>query len=618
MVDVIQELEQAAGSVTDKGIQLADTLRPTAIDILTGNPRTLAEWLIYIILLPITLPLNFLIASIRWLMVEAPMVEREILKLVGVVKTAVLGNACLECGMGDIPIMSPIIEALIHPSSEFDLGIMEAAASQTAETGLGIVLDPLLRPVGYCMNRAYPNKLLSAQQSVIANHKGFMDSAAMAYQTAAEGYPGDQATTLWNLTKEAPDAGSAMTLLNRGIISEENAIQWMRIAGLDQEEAEQLVNLRLHVPSVGEIQGYLVGSAYELDEIEQWGLNDEYPDAADGDLEKNGAERDIGLKTWRTHWMLPGNDVLLDMYHRHIIDYASLMSALKFNNVPLSMREKVIAQGVTLPMRRMINGMMRYGVVNEDYVKSIFLQFGYSDDNATRLTLLAMKQINPLEQGNLVSDATDAFIDDTINEKTLEEFLKQAGHNDLLTTLHVANAEHKKEAMILKTVESYVKQSYLNNDMSLDDAVNYCLQYGETQARLAQLKLLWYEEYIHSVKHVSEADARSAYRLGLINSSQLRLYLEILHYDESSIDVIIALENSQLVKYQESTLAPITSATGKAKSFTKAELKSMYVKGIINSGEWWQAMAGLGYTDAQIQAYAQLIVTATTKATTAS
>jgi hypothetical protein len=618
MPDVLDEAQAAIGQVTDKGVQLADTLRPTTIDILSGNPHTLAEWLIYIVCAPITLPLTFIVAAIRWIMIEAPMVERQILKLVGIGRTTALGEVCLKCGLGDIPFFGPLIEAIINPSNEFDLGIMEGAANQALGSGLAIVEDPLLRPVGYCMNRAYPNKLLSAEQSVLANHKGFMNSDAMAYQTAAEGYPGDQATTLWNLTKIAPDAGSAMILLNRGVISEENAIQWMRISGLDQEEAEQLVNLRLHVPSVGEIQGYLVGNGYELDEIEQWGLNDEYPDAADGDLEKNGADQDIGLKTWRAHWMMPGNDILLDMYHRGIIDYASLMSALKFNNVPLSMREKVIEQGVTLPMRRMINGMMRYGVVDEDYVKSIYLQFGYSEDNATRLTLLAMKQINPLEQGDLATDATQAFIDDTIDEPTLVNFLLQAGHNQLIANLHAANAEHKKEVNLLKTIESYVHEAYINGDMSLDDAVNYCLEYGETQARLQQLRLLWQEEMVHTIKHVSEADARTAYTKGLINAVSLRSYLAALHYADADIDLIVAVENATLVAPQEDIVAPITSATGKAHSFTKAELKKMLVNGIINSGQWWLEMASLGYTDAQIQAYAELIAVATTTATTAS
>jgi hypothetical protein len=615
MVDVVQEIEKVAGEVTDKGVQLADTLRPTAMDILSGNPHTLAEWLIYIICLPITLPLNFMIAAIRWIMVEAPMVERQILKLVGIGRTQLLGQACMECALNDIPFMGPLIDAMMNPSNEFDLGIMEAAASQATSTGLGIILDPIFRPVGYCMNRALLNKLLSAEDAARLDHKGLISSDVRGYLMAAEGYPGDQSDLLWNLTKEAPDAGSAMTLLNRGYISEGNALTWLRIAGLDAEEASQLLNLRWHVPSIGEIQGYLAGNAYTTDIMGQFGLEQEYPGNANTDLAKNGASDEVGLKTWAAHWSPPGIEILMDMYHRRIISKEELYAGLKWNGIPPVMRDPVVAQGVTLPMRRMINGMMRYGVVDEDYVHDIYLRYGFSDADATRLTTLAMKQINPLEQGNLVSDATEAFMDDTIDEATLQRFLEQAGHNKLMTSLHIANATHKKNASLLKTIEQYVKTSYMDGDMSLDEATNYCLQFGETQARLAQLRLLWSEEYNHSSKHVSEGDARSAYSKGLINSSQLRQFLEIQKYDESSIDVIIALENTTMTAYQQNVLSPITSATGKAKSFTKAELKSMYLKGIINSGQWWQSMAGLGYTDAQITAYAELITAAATKAT---
>src|SRR5271157_2509881 len=102
MADIIQELESLGGSVSDKGIALADTLRPTAIDILSGNPHTLAEWLIYIICLPITLPLTFMVAAIRWLLVEAPFIEKEILKLVGIARTSPLGALAGECGLNEI------------------------------------------------------------------------------------------------------------------------------------------------------------------------------------------------------------------------------------------------------------------------------------------------------------------------------------------------------------------------------------------------------------------------------------------------------------------------------------------------------------------------------------
>src|SRR5271157_842913 len=181
MADVIEELEQLGGQVTDKGIQLADTLRPTAIDILSGNPHTLAEWLIYIICLPITLPLTFMVAAIRWLLVEAPFIEKEILKLVGIGRTTGLGDICVQCGLNDIPFFGPLVEALINPSNEFDLGIMEAAASGTVMTGLGVVTDPLFRPIGYCMNRGTLNKLVSAEQAAILDHKGLISSDVRGY-----------------------------------------------------------------------------------------------------------------------------------------------------------------------------------------------------------------------------------------------------------------------------------------------------------------------------------------------------------------------------------------------------------------------------------------------------
>jgi hypothetical protein len=369
------------------------------------------------------------------------------------------------------------------------------------------------------------------------------------------------------------------------------------------------------VPSIGEIQGFIQGLAYNTDIAGQFGLDQEYPNLADADLAKNGASQDVGIKSWRAHWSPTDTGILLDMYHRNIIGIDEVMAGLKFNGTPPAMRNAVIAQGVTLPMRRMINQMMRYGVIDANYATSMFIKYGFSSDDATRLTQLAVKQVNPIEQGDLATDATTAYEDGLITYDSLISLLKSAGHNDYMATLHAGNAEYKKNTAVLKTVESYCHDGFINGDLTLDEAVQYCLQYGEMPERAAQLRLLWNEEQIHTIKHVSEADARSAYTKGLINAAQLRQYLANLHYASDDIDVIVALVNSTITAPQESLVAPITNASGKAHSFTKAELKKMYLGGIIDGTTWWNSMLSLGYTDAQVNDYAQLIMTATATAT---
>jgi hypothetical protein len=615
MADIIGDLENLGGQVTDKGIQLADTLRPTAIDILSGNPHTLAEWLIYIICLPITLPLTFMVAAIRWLLVEAPMIEKEILKLVGVARTSPLGEIASECGLNEIGAVGGLMDALINPATEFDLGIMESVAGEVAGKALDTVLNPTMRPVGYCVERSLTNKFVEPSMAAEANHMGLLDSGTMAMVMATNGYNGEMSDIIWNSTKESPDIGSALTLLNRGYIDEGSAYNWARISGLEDVDAQALINLRWHVPSIGEIQGFIQGLAYNTDIAGQFGLDQEYPNLADADLAKNGASQDVGIKSWRAHWSPTDTGILLDMYHRNIIGIDEVMAGLKFNGTPPAMRNAVIAQGVTLPMRRMINQMMRYGVIDANYATSMFIKYGFSSDDATRLTQLAVQQVNPIEQGDLATDATTAYEDGLITYDSLISLLKSAGHNDYMATLHAGNAEYKKNTAVLKTVESYCHDGFINGDLTLDEAVQYCLQYGEMPERAAQLRLLWNEEQIHTIKHVSEADARSAYTKGLINAAQLRQYLKNLHYASDDIDVIVALVNSTITAPQESLVAPITNASGKAHSFTKAELKKMYLGGIIDGTTWWNSMLSLGYTDAQVNDYAQLIMTATTTAT---
>ena len=615
MADILEEIGNVTGSVADKGIQIADTLRPEAIDILSGNPHTLAEWLIYILCLPITLPITFLVAALRWLLVETPMIEKQILKLVGLDRVSGIGAALNRCNGGVNPILGQIADALMNPSSEFDLGIMEEAAGAVTSQGINYVMNPMLRPIGFCMERAFENNLINADQAAALFHKGFLDQGAVADIAGAYGYGGDVTQELIDLSREAPGFSDTINLLNRGYIDSGTAYNWVRLMGLDPDIADPLINLRWHVPGVGDVMGFIAGLGYSLDRISQFGLDDEYPSDADVDLSKQGADERIGKMAWRAHWSLPDNGMLLDAYHRRMISQDELYSAMAVNGIPPVMRPIVEQQGVTLPMRRQINSMYKYGVIDQAYVHDIYLRYGFAEDDAQRLTLLAAKAVNPYESGNLASDATTAYIDSTIDYNTAKQYLIQSGHSDFEATLHLIGADHQKNSALLKTVESYVHEPVINGDMSVDDALNYVLKYGETVDRASQLRLLWQEELSHTVKHVSEGDARSAYTIGLINATQLRAFLEIQHYTEDDISVIIALENATMQAPQADVLAPITTSSGAAKSFTKAELKKMLVDGVITSDEWWTNMLSLGYTDAQVQAYAQELVIAAQKTT---
>jgi len=488
---------------------------------------------------------------------------------------------------------------------------MEAAASGAVSTGLGRILDPLTRPIGFCMERMLINNLIEPMQAAQLIHKGLNVPGGISFIGESYGYDSAGTQALLDVTREPAGFMDTLLLLNRGYIDEGTAYNWIRLNGLDDDIAQPLINLRWHVPNVGDVQSYIAGLGYSQDRIDQFGLEDEYPQDANQWLQKNGATDEVGKKAWIAHWSMPQNGILLDAYHRRIISKDELYAGMAVNGVPPVMRSVLEQQGVTLPMRRQINMMFKYGVIDQNYANDIYLRYGFSEDDANRLTALTVKSVNPYEAGNLASDATTAYEDDLVDYDTAKTWLMQAGHSEWEAGLHLLGSTHKKGAAVLKTVESYVHDAYINGDLTLDEAVNQVLQYGEMSERAKVLRELWTEEKIHTIKHVSESDSRSGYRLGLINSSQLRTNLEMLHYDEDSISVIIALENATMQKPQANVIAPITTSSGKAKSFTKAELKKMYIDGIIDSNTWYDEMLSLGYTDAQVAAYAQLMIAGT-------
>lgn len=613
----LEGAEKEIGGVSSKGLQLARELAPEAIDVISGNPHTLAEWLIYLALLPITLPLSFMIWAMRWIFVEAPLLVNQIKKIVGLERTGPIGSALERCA-GGIPILGPIIDALTSPSNEFDLGIMEGAATSVADGGISAMMGPITRPIEYCMNRMMPNALVSPDQAAVLFHKGYFDQGSATDTMTAYGFDGGQSQAIIDATRDPPDFMAIITMLNRGYIDSGTAYSWIHQSGTDTDFINPLLQLRQFVPSMGEIAGYMSAYAYSTDIRGQFGLDEEFPTNSMADASKNGASETEARNTWLEHWTFPGPGEAANMMYRGLITREEALALLRAGGIPPTLRTPLLDSQQSIFTQRYIRNLYKYGIVSYAGVEDAYKKIGFNDERAKNMADLAVKMVNPISQNEIADTYKTAYADGLLDYNTAYKAFTAAGHSDYEAKIHLAIADYTKGGNILKEVESYVRTSYLNGDMTLDSGMTYLDTYGITSERKTVLRELWFEQKQHSIKHVSESDARNAYQIGLINAAQLRAFLLQLNYAEDDISIIISIDNATMQKPQSTVIAPITTATGKAKSFTKAELKNMYIDGIIDGNTWWLEMASLGYTDAQIEAYAELITAKAATTTKAS
>jgi hypothetical protein len=610
------DLNGDVGNLAGKGIQLADQLIPPTPGAFNTNPSTLAEWLIYIILLPITIPLNFCILAIRWCLVEAPLVVTQIKKMVGIGRSTEVGQIVAQCFPSG-SLGGGIIGALLNPESEFDTGIMEAAVYSFANNCVEAAIQPLLDQISQCAYTVLMPKFVEPAVAASLYNKSMLDEGTAVGICRNYGFDADQSINFMHDAINPPDPITCLTLLNRGFIDSGTAYNWICQNGMLPEFVNPMLALKDYVPSVGEIRGYIQNFGYSEDLIGGYSLADEYPGAANTDLAKNGATEEDGIKAWVGHWTFPNVGDAANMMYRGLIQESTALDILKLNGVPNSFRSILLDSQQSIFTQRYIRNLYKYGIVNFDEVNESYLAMGFNSDRANKMAQLAVKMVNPISQDTLATLMRDAYEDGLVTQATAIQAYEAAGFSEYEAQLHLSVADYQSNSSILKEIESYVKAAYLAGDMTLDDAINYTLQYGQTPARAAILRETWQVNYDKTRAHLSEADSRTAYRLGIFNSSELRSVLTILRYSEDDISTIIAIENASLSSTQANTVAPITTATNKAHSFTKAELKDMLVDGVIDTDTWVTEMASLGYTDAQIADYLSLIVAKTGGSTSA-
>jgi len=593
--------------IRDKGQQLADLLRPNTFGLYNGNPKTLSEWLIYIIAWPIFMPLTWVVEAARWLMVATKFTVWHILGMIGLGGVEPLLRE-VDNALPEGNPFKPLLALFLEPESEFGASIVDQAIGGTVSAGLGLILDPLLRPAGYVLEENFQNKLPPEGTIITASLRGTTTSNEYATLMSKLGYSGMMSQAIREASISAPDVNTALTMWNRGYIDEATAQKFIRYNDVIAEFMQPTLEMRKHVPSSGDVYNFAASHVYSEDLVGGFGLQDELPTSGLHDAARNGMDQAEFAKGWIAHWNVPNVSQAFDAFHRGIISQDNVNHWLKYAGIPTWFRPVLTETSRQLVTQRYIRNLLKYGVWNYDQVYNAYKKIGFSDDNAKAMSDLAEKMLNPIQQASTVSEMTSAYADSIISYDVAFSAIRAAGYSDYETQLHLAIADVSRKKSITSLLEQIAKKEYTNGITSIDESMALLRQYGVNEERVQLLAELWPLEQSHTQKNLSESDLRTAYAQGFIDVDYFRYGLILNNYTEQAADLIVSMENAKLEPTRIGGIPAGISTTGALKMFTKAELKSMLVNGLIGSEEWAYQMALLGYSEEQISLYAQLIM----------
>ena len=260
-------------------------------------------------------------------------------------------------------------------------------------------------------------------------------------------------------------------------------------------------------------------------ELEEWGL-------------KKGLSKEWSERYWAAHWALPSATQGFEMLHRGVIDRDDLDRLLRAQDVMPFWRDK-LTQIAFRPLTRVdVRRMYREGVLDEAGVYEAYLDHGYADENAKRMTEFTVRQTLSAQAKFTSTDVVAAFAKRMIGQGEAHSLLADMGIPSDNISYIISRAEYKRKWDLTDSRIAGIKNLYKKG------------MYDENKARAELLRLnlpsdevevlyeqWWYEKKEDVPPTWTKAETMRFAKAGTISKARAKLELQRIGYDEEHVDI---------------------------------------------------------------------------------
>lgn len=551
------------------------------------------------------------------------------------------------------PRIREFFQQLRDPVDAGGAAVLAGLSSQVGGAVMGNVLAPFLAKATYTLNRAFRPALLGVAELITGYRRHELSLDEARYFLSMHGFSEKAIDLLLVVTKAKAGVGDLITAAFRNEIPFERFVAKMGEFGFEPEDINIIVTAAQAKPGVSEImvgwfrgeltdQGvsdrlgglgydgndihYLksiarpipgpgdlvrmsVREAFNDDVAQALGYDEAFPPDFERYMRMQGFDPLWSKYFWRAHWVLPGVSQAFEMFHRGFIDGGQLDDFLKTSDIPSFWRAR-LTEIAYRPLTRVdVRRMYGHGVLDREQVKQSYLDLGYNDQNAERMTEFtilyeeARGESKTAEYRDLTrSVVVSAFRKGVIARDQAVTRLMDLGFEAEDIELLLALAEWQEE---IDTTPDYsedyardmkrlIERAYAQRVISMSDAQTILADAGISENESAYILALvdfWYglEQSDEELKTVGDAYIRRG-----IHRSEALSKLAAFGIPAE----MIALKMAEWE----------TQRNIRSRRLTESQYRKALREGVITKNEYCENLRGLGYTDYDVHVLTALAV----------
>ncbi|GAG91565.1 unnamed protein product, partial [marine sediment metagenome] len=176
----------------------------------------------------------------------------------------------------------------------------------------------------------------------------------------------------------------------------------------------------------------------------RFGQYEDYPPEFEVWAEKKGLSKEWSLRYWAAHWSLPSASQGFEMLHRGAITQDELELLLRALDIMPFWRDKLTKIAFRRLSRVDIRRMYRVGVMTEPEVYAAYLELGYNERDAGRMSDFTVKQVLATQSKFTARDVIAAYSKYMISRPDAEILLGDVGVRSENVAFIITTAEYKR------------------------------------------------------------------------------------------------------------------------------------------------------------------------------
>lgn len=334
-------------------------------------------------------------------------------------------------------------------------------------------------------------------------------------------------------------------------------METLRKLGYTDEDIDALQLISSYLPSPVDVISFAVREVYTPEIARRFGQYEgaqEVWGQAKKDIIAAGMDFETFQKYWAAHWGLPSVEMGYEMLHRGLITSDDLTMLMAAQDIMPFWRDKLKQMSYVPYTRVDVRRMHKLGVLTREDVKKTYLELGYNDEKAEKMTEFTVK-----------------YNEDILDTEVSRAQAKADSHKELSKSDVLAL--YKKGFITDTDVEMFLTQiKFEPDEIAL---YIYHADYDKAIDEVSQITDIYHKAYVNGVWEKSTLVAN----FGILN---------LPSYYQDSLVKLWDLEKS--IKIQRPT---------------KSELLGFYKNGIIDQSTLITELRNEGYADKYIDWYIQ-------------